>query len=71
MLFWNSGLDLNIECFIVKNEIIKQSGQLKAVRGHFDDFKIEAINIEYGKIENCKIDTILTSKILRLVTSKR
>jgi len=32
---------------------------------------IEGINIEYGKIENCKIDTILTSKILRLVTSKR
>jgi len=31
---------------------------------------IEAINIEYGKIENCKIDTILASKIWRLVTSK-
>jgi len=31
---------------------------------------IEAINIEYGKIENCKIDTILTSKIWRRLTSK-
>ena len=30
---------------------------------------IEAINIEYGKIENCKIDTILISKISRRVTS--
>jgi len=32
---------------------------------------IEGINIEYRNIEKCNIDTILTSKILRLVTSKR
>jgi len=30
---------------------------------------IEAINIEYGNIEKCKIDTILISKISRRVTS--
>ena len=30
---------------------------------------IEGINIEYGKIENCKIDTILASKISRRLTS--
>jgi len=34
-------------------------------------YMIEGSNIEYGKIENCKIDTILTSKIWGLVTSKR
>jgi hypothetical protein len=33
-------------------------------------YEIEAINIKYGKIENCKIDTILTSKIWRRLTSK-
>jgi hypothetical protein len=32
---------------------------------------IEGINIEYGKIENCKIDTILASKMRWLVTSKK
>jgi len=32
---------------------------------------IEGSNIEYGKIENCNIDTNLTSKIWRLVTSKK
>ena len=32
---------------------------------------IEGSNIEYGKIENCKIDTKLTSKIWRRVTSKK
>jgi len=32
---------------------------------------IEGSNIEYGKIENCKIDTILTSKIWRRVISKK
>jgi len=32
---------------------------------------IEGSNIEYGKIENCKIDTNLTSKIWRRVTSKK
>jgi len=31
---------------------------------------IEGVNIEYGKIENCKIDTILASKISRRLTSK-
>ena len=30
---------------------------------------IEGVNIEYGKIENCNIDTNLTSKIWRRVTS--
>ena len=30
---------------------------------------IEGINIEYGKIENCKIDTILASKISRRLKS--
>jgi len=33
--------------------------------------KIEAINIKYGKIEDCKIDTILISKILRRLTSNK
>ncbi len=33
--------------------------------------EIEGINIEYGKIENCKIDTILASKILRRLTLKK
>ena len=32
---------------------------------------IEGSNIEYGKIVNCKIDTILTSKILRRLTSNK
>jgi len=32
---------------------------------------IEGVNIEYGKIENCNIDTNLTSKIWRRVTSKK
>jgi len=32
---------------------------------------IEAINIEYGKIKNCKIDTILISKISRRLTSNK
>ena len=32
---------------------------------------IEEGNIEYGKIKNCNIDTNLTSKIWRLVTSKK
>jgi len=36
-----------------------------------DFFSIEGSNIEYVKIENCKIDTNLTSKIWRLVTSKK
>ena len=31
---------------------------------------IEGSNIEYGKIKNCKIDTKLTSKIWRRLTSK-
>ena len=34
-------------------------------------FWIEGSNIEYGKIENCKIDTNLTSKIWRRVISKK
>ncbi len=34
-------------------------------------FLIEEGNIEYGNIENCNIDTNLTSKIWRLVTSKK
>jgi len=32
---------------------------------------IEGVNIEYGNIEKCNIDTKLTSKISRRVTSKR
>ncbi len=32
---------------------------------------IEGVNIEYGKIENCNIDTNLTSKIWRRVTLKK
>ncbi len=32
---------------------------------------IEVGNIEYGNIENCNIDTNLTSKIWRLVTLKK
>jgi len=32
---------------------------------------IEGVNIEYGKIENCKFDTKLTSKIWRRVISKK
>ena len=32
---------------------------------------IEASNIEYGNIEKCNIDTTLTSKILRRVTSNK
>ena len=36
-----------------------------------ETFLIEGSNIEYGKIENCKIDTNLTSKIWRRVTSKK
>jgi len=32
---------------------------------------IEGVNIEYGNIENCKIDTILASKMRWLVTSKK
>ena len=35
------------------------------------DNLIEGSNIEYGKIENCKIDTNLTSKTSRRVTSKK
>ena len=34
-------------------------------------FLIEGVNIEYGKIENCKFDTKLTSKIWRRVISKK
>jgi len=34
-------------------------------------FMIEGGNIEYGNIKKCNIDTILTSRIWRLVTSKR
>ncbi len=33
-------------------------------------FLIEAINIEYGNIENCKFDKKLKSKMWWLVTSK-
>jgi len=33
--------------------------------------RIEGIKLEYGIIENCKIDTNLTSKIWRRVTSKK
>ena len=32
---------------------------------------IEGSNIEYGNIEKCNLDTNLTSKIWRLVTSKK
>ena len=32
---------------------------------------IEDSNIEYGNIEKCNVDTNLTSKIWRLVTSKK
>ena len=32
---------------------------------------IEGSNIEYGDIEKCNIDTKITSKIWRLVTSKK
>ena len=32
---------------------------------------IEGSNIEYGNIEKCNVDTNLTSKIWRLVTSKK
>jgi hypothetical protein len=32
---------------------------------------IEGSNIEYGDIEKCNIDTKITSKICRLVTSKK
>ena len=31
---------------------------------------IEGVNIEYGKIENVNIDSVLTSKIWRRVMSK-
>ena len=34
-------------------------------------FLIEGSNIEYGNIEKCNVDTNLTSKIWRLVTSKK
>jgi len=33
--------------------------------------KIEGSNIEYGDIEKCNVNTNLTSKIWRLVTSKK
>ena len=32
---------------------------------------IEGSNIEYGNIEKCNVDTNLTLKICRLVTSKK
>jgi len=44
---------------------------IKKDRDREDVCLIEGNNIEYGNIEKCNIDTILTSKILRLVTSKR
>ena len=43
-----------------KNILFANRSQLNAIEG---------INIEYGKIENCKIDTILASKISRRLTS--
>jgi len=36
-----------------------------------ETFWIEGSNIEYGNIEKCNIDSDLTSKIWRLVTSKK
>ncbi len=36
-----------------------------------DVMTIEGSNIEYGNIEKCNVNTNLTSKIWRLVTSKK
>jgi len=52
---------------IILIALIQHQGQTKHLLGSV----IEGSNIEYGNIEKCYIDTNLTSKIWRLVTSKK
>jgi len=57
---------------IMINDMLSYCKQLitgKIMKWHIK--QIEEGNIIYGNIENCNIDTNLTSKIWRLVTSKK